>query len=73
MFVHQNHAAEGENGSIMVGMCVCLCLATQKPSKQEFFIPARTDLGVKLFNISFSFTQRTRIRFWGSVSLVESK
>jgi len=46
--VHQNHAAGGENGSIMVGMFVALCLASQKPSEHEFFIPARTDLGVKL-------------------------
>jgi hypothetical protein len=29
-------------------MFVCLCLASQKPSKREFFVPARTDLGVKL-------------------------
>jgi hypothetical protein len=48
MFVHKNHAAGGENGSIMMGMFVCLCLASQKPSKREFFVPARTDLGVKL-------------------------
>ena len=32
----------------MVGMLVCLCLASQKPSKWEFVVPARTDLGVKL-------------------------
>ncbi len=48
MFVHKNHAAGGENGSIMVGMFVFLCLASQQPSEWEFFIPARTDLGVKL-------------------------
>jgi hypothetical protein len=30
----------------MVGMFVFLCLASQKPSEQEFFVPARTDLGV---------------------------
>jgi hypothetical protein len=47
MFVHNNHAAGGDNGSIMVGMFVFLCLASQKPSEQEFFVPARTDLGVK--------------------------
>ena len=46
MFVHKDHAAGGENGSIMVGMFVFLCLASQKPSKREFFVPARTDLGV---------------------------
>jgi hypothetical protein len=28
MLVHQNHGARGENGSIMVGMYVCLCLAS---------------------------------------------
>ena len=48
MFIHKNHAAGGENGSIMVGVFVCLCLASQKLSKWEFFVPARTDLGVKL-------------------------
>ena len=30
--IHQNHAAGGKNSSIMVGMFVCLCLASQKPS-----------------------------------------
>jgi len=49
MLVHQNHADGGENGSIMVGMFVSLCLASQKPSEREFFVPAGTDLGVKLF------------------------
>jgi hypothetical protein len=33
----------------MVGMFVSLCLASQKPSEREFFVPAGTDLGVKLF------------------------
>ncbi len=41
--VHQNHAAGGENGSIMVGMFVSLCLASKKPSEREFFVPAGTD------------------------------
>ena len=49
MFLHQNHGAGGGNGSIMVGMFVCLCLASKKPSEREFFVPARTDLAVKLF------------------------
>jgi hypothetical protein len=31
-----------------VGMFVCLCLVSKKPSEREFFVPARTDLGVKL-------------------------
>ncbi len=48
MFVHQNHATGGENGSIMVGMFVWLCLTSQKPSELEFSVAARTDLGVKL-------------------------
>ena len=48
MLIHQNHAAGEENCSIMVGMFVCLCLASKKPSEREFFVPARTDLGVKL-------------------------
>jgi hypothetical protein len=30
----------------MVGMFVCLCFASRKPSEREFFVPARTDLGV---------------------------
>ncbi len=30
MLIHQNHGARGGNGSIMVGMFVCLCLATVK-------------------------------------------
>ena len=51
MFVHKNHAAGGENGSIMVGMFVFLCLASQKPSEREFFVPARMGLGVKLLNV----------------------
>jgi hypothetical protein len=46
MFINKNHAAGGENGTTMVGMFVFLCLASQKPSEQEFFVPARTDLGV---------------------------
>jgi hypothetical protein len=50
MFVNQNHAAGGRNGSIMVGMFVCLCLTSKKPSEREFFVPAGTDLGVKLLN-----------------------
>jgi hypothetical protein len=44
MLVHKNHAAGGGNGSIMVGMFVSLCLASQKSSERELF------LGVKLLN-----------------------
>jgi hypothetical protein len=56
MLVHQNHGAEGENGSIMVGMFVCLCLASKMPSEREFFVPAGTDLAVKLLmQISYSY------------------
>ena len=36
----------------MVGMFVSLCLTSQKPSEREFFVPAGTDLGVKLLMIS---------------------
>jgi hypothetical protein len=48
MLVHQNHGARVENGSIMVVVFVCLCLASKKPPEREFFVPAGTDLGVKL-------------------------
>jgi hypothetical protein len=37
----------------MVGMFVCLYLASKKPSKREFFVPARTDLAVKLLIVRF--------------------
>jgi len=48
VFIHRNHAARRENSSIMVGMFVslCLCLASQKSSEREFFIPAGMHLGV---------------------------
>jgi hypothetical protein len=46
MFLHQNHAAGVGNGSIMVEMFLCLCLASQNLSQREFFVPART-LGVE--------------------------
>ncbi len=36
------HGAGGGNGSIVVGMFVCLCLASQNPFEREFFVPART-------------------------------
>ena len=48
MLNQQNHAAGGANGSNMVGMSVCLCLANKKPSEREFFVPGGMDLGVKL-------------------------
>ena len=50
MLNQQNHAAGGAKGSIMMGMFVCLCLPSKKPSGREFFVPARTDLGVKLLS-----------------------
>jgi hypothetical protein len=49
MLVHQNHATGEENGSIMVRMFVLLCLASKKSSEREFFVPAGTLIGVKLF------------------------
>ena len=54
---------EGGNSSIMVGMFVCLCLASQKPSEWEFFILVRTDIGVELLTgiplLGFGWEQRT--------------
>ena len=58
MLGQQNHAAGGANGSIMVVVFVCLCLASKKPSEREFFVPAGTDLGVKLLSISIVRTPR---------------
>ena len=46
----QNHADGGESG--MVGMFVCLCFASQKPSEREFFDPARMDLGVNVNSLT---------------------
>jgi hypothetical protein len=48
VFIYQNHGTGGENGSIMVGIFVCLCLARKKPSEREFFPPPEQDLAVKL-------------------------
>jgi hypothetical protein len=48
MLDQQNHAAGGASSSIMVGMFMCLCLASKKPSHQEFIVRAGTDLAVKL-------------------------
>jgi hypothetical protein len=46
----------------MVGMFVSLCLASKKPSEREFFVPAGTDLGVKLLNDLIAITYHsTRI------------
>ncbi len=49
--VYQNHGAGGGNCSIMVGVFVCLCLVSKKPSEWKFFFPAGTDLGVKLLTL----------------------
>ena len=64
MLGQQNHAAGGANGSIMMGMCVCLCLASKKPYKRDFFVPARTDLAVKLL------TWRNRIGYPAQPGLI---
>jgi hypothetical protein len=54
----------------MVGMFVCLCLTSKKPSEREFFIPAGTDLGVKLLRIiinvlfGFSISEKTEDAFF---------
>ena len=50
MLGQQNHATGGKNGSIMVRMFESLCLASQKPSDREFFVPAGKDLAVKLLS-----------------------
>jgi len=51
MFLHQNHAAGGENGSSWLG-CLCdVCLASKKSFEREFFVPAGTQLAVKLLRI----------------------
>ncbi len=47
------------------GDVVCLCLASKKPSEQEFFVPVRTDLAVKLLRI-FKFTLALGILDWYS-------
>ena len=49
--INRYHAAGGANGSIMVVVFVCLCLASKKPSEREFFVPTGTDLAVMLFLI----------------------
>ena len=48
MLDQQTMPLDGANGSIMVGMFVYMCLASKKPSKQEFFAPTLSDLGDKL-------------------------
>jgi hypothetical protein len=53
MFLHQNHGTGRGNDSVMMGMFVCLCLASKKPSEREFFVPARTDLAVKLLTNAY--------------------
>jgi hypothetical protein len=41
MLGQQNHATGGGNGSIMVGMFVCLCLASQSLSSGSFSFPPK--------------------------------
>jgi hypothetical protein len=40
---------------------VCLCLISKKPSEREVFVPAGTDLGVKLFTAILFFELRTSL------------
>jgi len=50
VFLYGNHAARWENSTSWWG-CLCdVCFASKKSSKWDFFIPARTHLGVKLLN-----------------------
>ena len=54
MLVQQNHAAGGANGSIMVVVfvsCVSQVFRYQKAFQAGVFVPAGTDLAVKLFNL----------------------
>jgi hypothetical protein len=44
---------------VMVGMFVCLCSASKKPSEREFFVPARTDLAVLLSTLSRRHSQKS--------------
>jgi hypothetical protein len=47
MFRHKNNAAGEANWG-----CLCaVCFASRQPSKQEFFVPTRTDLAVKLLKV----------------------
>ena len=49
--MYGNHGARGENGSSWWG-CLCdVCFASKQSSEREFFIPARTHLGVKLLRV----------------------
>jgi hypothetical protein len=55
------------------GEFVCLCFASQKPSKREFFVPAGVDLGVKLLTSYFpkeyfSYINVCRIRQYHSIN-----
>jgi len=49
---------EGKTASSWWGCLRALCLVSQKPSKWEFFVPAGTDLGVKLLN---TFVEKTKV------------
>jgi hypothetical protein len=45
---------EGQTATLLWGClcaCVLLALASQKPSKREFFVPTGTDLADKLLTI----------------------
>jgi hypothetical protein len=48
VFHQRNHATGEANGSIMVGMFVCCVFCQQKASPAGVFVPAGTDLAVKL-------------------------
>jgi len=69
VFIHQNHGTVGGNGSIMVGMFVWLCLASQIPFEREFFVPARMDVGVKLVSIATTAVTLPVFEFLIAISL----
>jgi hypothetical protein len=59
MLNQQNHAVGGANGSIIVGMFVCLCLPSKKPSEREFFVLAGMDFNVKLLRTRIASVDRS--------------
>ena len=44
----------------MVGMFVSLCLPSQNSSEREFYVPAGSNIGVKLLK----YTRNQHLRFW---------
>jgi hypothetical protein len=48
VFIYGNHDARWENGTSWWG-CLCdVCFASKNSSEREFFVPAGTQLGVRV-------------------------